>query len=132
MSILSHVSRALVVEDDYLLATQMQDFLSAFGCEEVITASRVNTALHAVNVGVRFAVLDVSLGGEPCDHIARRLSADVIPFIYVSGYQQEHHPELPLAPWVAKPAIERNLLEAISSALNPPGKKLSALRSDYA
>lgn len=115
--VLSYNSPALVVEDDFLLAMQMKDYLADFGCHETLIATRLDDAFLALSAGIRFAVIDVSLAGESCNELAAKLAVAGIPYIYVSGYQREDFPDLPPAPWVSKPASEAHLREAISTVL---------------
>lgn len=122
--VLSHISPALVVEDDVVLAMQMKDHLTDLGCPETIIATRVEKAFVALTAGIQFAVIDVSIAGESCNELAERLAMSRIPFIYVSGYQPGDFPELPAAPWVSKPASEEQLMEAISTALTQPSSHL--------
>ena len=117
MSILSTISRALVAEDNFVLAVELQDELFELGCPEALIACRLETAILALKVGVQFAVLDVELAGEPCTELAQRLAASSIPFIYFSGYEPEDFPQLPIAPWVGKPASSAQLAAAISAAV---------------
>lgn len=90
--VLSYNSPALVVEDDFLLAMQMKDYLADFGCHETLIATRLEEAFLALSAGIRFAVIDVSLAGESCNELAAKLAVAGIPYIYVSGYQREDFP----------------------------------------
>ena len=125
MSVLSQISHALVVEDDVVLALQIQDFLTDLGCAETVIAPRLDKAILALNVGVQFAVLDVALAGEPCTELAERLVTAGTPFIYFSGYRRDDFPDLPSAPWVNKPAADGHLLAAISAALAQSASRFS-------
>lgn len=117
MSVLSQISRALVAEDNFVLAVELQNELSDLGCPESVIASRVESAILALKVGVQFAILDVELAGEPCTELAERLVTFGVPFIYFSGYVREDFPELPSAPWVNKPASAGEIAAAISAAV---------------
>jgi DNA-binding response OmpR family regulator len=117
MAVLSQISRALVVEDNFVLAVELQSELFDLGCPESLIACRVENAILALNVGVQFAILDVELAGEPCTELAERLVASGIHFIYCSGYVREDFPELPNAPWINKPASAGELAAAISAAV---------------
>lgn len=79
MSVLSQISRALVAEDNFVLAVELQNELSDLGCPESVVASRVESAILALKVGVQFAILDVELAGEPCTELAERLVASRVP-----------------------------------------------------
>lgn len=117
MSVLTHVSRALVAEDNFVLAVELQQELFDLGCPEAVIACRVDSAILALKVGLQFAVVDVELDGEPCTELAERLVASGIPFVYFSGYRREDFPELPSAPWVNKPASAGELAAAISAVV---------------
>ncbi|MGV3576386.1 MAG: hypothetical protein ACO1O4_14770 [Devosia sp.] len=123
MSVLSGISCALVAEDNFVLAIELQNELSDLGCPESVIASRLESAILALNVGVQFAILDVELAGEPCTELAERLVAAGVPFMYFSGYVREDFPELPSAPWINKPAssgeIAAAILAAVQQALHP-------------
>lgn len=129
MSVLTHISYALVAEDNFVLAVELQQELFDLGCPEAVIACRVESAILALKVGVQFAVLDVELAGVPCTELAERLVASGIPFIYFSGYGREDFPELPTAPWVNKPASSGELAAAISAAVaqHPPRRAIPSL-----
>lgn len=117
MSVLSQISRALVAEDNFVLAVELQNELSDLGCPESVIASRIESAILALKVGVQFAILDVELAGEPCTELAERLVASRVPFIYFSGYVRADFPELTSDPWVNKPASAGEIAAAILAAV---------------
>lgn len=117
MSILSKISSALVVEDNYLLAAQMQEFLIELGCQKTRVATTLEKALLEIDGGVEFAVLDVAIKDDACSSLAGRLAASGVPFIYFTGYDRRDFPDLPSAPWVSKPGSETLLLAAVAEAL---------------
>lgn len=117
MSVLSQISRALVAEDNFVLAVELQNELFDLGCPESVIACRVESAILALKVGVQFAILDVELAGEPCTELAERLVASGVPCIYFSGYVREDFPELPSAPWVNKPASAGEIAAAVLAAV---------------
>jgi len=130
MVTLDQVQTSLIVEDDFIIAMEMAERLERLGCRDVQTASKVESALEAVRKGVQFAVLEVSVCGKSCARIAEMLTALGIPFIYFTGYPQNTFPDLPDAPWLAKPADEVDVELAISDALNrgwkPPEPSVEA------
>lgn len=124
MVTLDQIQVALVVEDDFLIAIDMQTHLERLGCRDVQTANTVESALEFIRAGVQFAVLDISLGGKSCAPIAEMLTALGIPFFYFSGYPRSSHPDLPDAPWLAKPAGDADVEEAVSATLSRPTKPI--------
>ncbi|KIT17535.1 HWE histidine kinase domain-containing protein [Jannaschia aquimarina] len=84
------VERALVVEDNLIIALDTADMLSELGAGEVVTASSVSEAMQALDEG-RFdlALLDVNLGSETSIVVAQRLADEGVPFALTTGYGEE-------------------------------------------
>ena len=79
--------RALIVEDNVIIAMDCEAVLRDMGCGEVVLASSVAQGLKAIeNTEIGFAVLDVNLGNETSFAIADVLGEKAIPFIFASGY----------------------------------------------
>ena len=78
--------RILVVEDNFLLAETLRDFLEDCGCETVGPAPRVSVALPLCDDGLDGAMLDINLGQETCFEVADLLTERGIPFMFLSGY----------------------------------------------
>ncbi|MBU2532837.1 MAG: PAS domain S-box protein, partial [Alphaproteobacteria bacterium] len=80
--------RILVVEDEALIATELEDILTDANFEVLGPAGSVKHALDLIDrIGCDAAVLDLNLGGnETSEPIARRLMRDGTPFVVVSGY----------------------------------------------
>jgi DNA-binding response OmpR family regulator len=79
--------RVLIVEDEYLVALMIKDFLVEFGCATVGPIGSVAKALAAIDVETfDVAVLDVNLAGEKIYPVAETLAARGVPFLLVSGY----------------------------------------------
>ena len=81
------VYRILVVEDEFLIAMELDNILRTAGYEVVGPVPNVSGALHLL-VGERpdAAVLDVSLEGEPVTPVAEVLRAMLVPFVLASAY----------------------------------------------
>ena len=77
----------LVVEDQMLIAMDLERLLSDAGMmiDGVATSHREATAALSKN-RPDIAILDVNLGEETSEPIARQLLADGIPFIFATGY----------------------------------------------
>lgn len=82
--------RILVVEDEMLVAMNIEDMLLDLGHEVAGLASRLGPAL-ALAVEGRFdaAMLDVNLDGEPSFPVADLLAGRGIPFLFATGYGRQ-------------------------------------------
>jgi CheY-like chemotaxis protein len=77
----------LIVEDDPIIALDVEDTLLGFGVKTVRTAGSVAKALALIDAQPPdFALLDVSLNREKSFAVAERLEALKIPFAFVTGY----------------------------------------------
>ena len=81
--------RVLVVEDEFLIALDIQRMLEGEGVKTVLTASRVAQALDLFLSGGPFdaAVLDLRLDRETSTPVAERLHAAGVPFVFLTGGQ---------------------------------------------
>ncbi len=81
--------RVLVVEDEYLIALEVENALLDAGCIVVGPFASVQAALAAAKVeNVDVALLDVNVAGEMVFPVAYVLEAKGIPFLFVTGYGQ--------------------------------------------
>ena len=79
--------RVLIVEDEFLVATLIEDMLTSAGCVVSGPIPRLAEALDAVDCGTfDAAVLDVNLGGDRVYPVADALSRRNVPFVFVTGY----------------------------------------------
>lgn len=79
--------RVLIVEDEFLLAMQLEDMLTDLGHEVTATVTRIDRALElAGEVGVDFAILDINVAGILSFPVADVLRRRGIPFVFASGY----------------------------------------------
>jgi CheY-like chemotaxis protein len=114
--------RILVVEDDYLVASLIQDVLESAGCVVSGPIPRLPQAVDAAKAeACDAAVLDVNLGGTRVFPVAEVLTQRHIPFVFVTGYganalPDEHHGR----PMIRKPFRNDELLCAVSHLVKPP------------
>lgn len=79
--------RILVVEDEFLIRTLLEDMLTDLGHEVAGSAATVDEARHlAVAGGFDLAILDVNLEGQEIFPVAEILAERNLPFIFVTGY----------------------------------------------
>jgi DNA-binding NtrC family response regulator len=88
------VPKVLVVEDDSLLAFEMQDILSDAGYSVVGPVATVAKALALIDSQEPHAAfLDCNLDGEYATAVALTLTAKKIPFVVMTGYERESLPD---------------------------------------
>ncbi|MEO8986771.1 MAG: response regulator [Rhodanobacter sp.] len=113
--------RAIVIEDDFLLAQVLVDALASLGCKVLGSASNVADGVHlATESRCDFAIVDLDLKGQIALPVLDRLRGRGIPFLVATGAFSEDIP----APYVdamrlSKPYNLRELKQAL--ALLVPG-----------
>lgn len=111
--------RILIVEDEPLVALVLGLTLSEAGYVVIGPANSVSQALAALSQsGCDAALLDVNLGTETSEPIARELMKRRTPFAFLTGYTREQLPEImQTAPLLNKPVSEKTLIAAIERML---------------
>jgi DNA-binding NtrC family response regulator len=98
-------SDVLIVEDDPIIALDVEDTILGFGVKTVRTAANVAKALELIDLRApEFVLLDVSLIREKSFAVAERLETLKIPFAFVTGYGAAAR--LPVA-FAAKPKLPK-------------------------
>ncbi len=110
--------RILVVEDEMLVAMNIEDMLLDLGHEVAGLASRLEPALSLAREGsFDLAMLDVNLAGEASFPVADALRERGIPFLFATGYgAQGIAEEYRSAPVLQKPFRARDLEDALREA----------------
>lgn len=113
-------SRVLIVEDEALVALQLQNDLEENGYRVVGPARSLKHGLIlASREQIDVALLDVSLGRETSAAIAEQLLSRNIPFAFATGYSDfsilPHH--LQKAPKLTKPYIVRDICKVVDGLL---------------
>ena len=112
----------LVVEDEFLIAMDLELLLRRHGWRVLGPAATVNEALRLLQSETPdVALLDINLRGEPVAPVAAELRARGVPFVLASAYDGPGLREAVLAgaPAVGKPTDERRLLAALARAVAP-------------
>src|SRR4051812_27625169 len=79
--------RVLVVEDQFVIALDMEQMLRVLGADTVDLATNIPDALAIIErTPPDLAILDLKLGTETTVAIAEALQARAIPLIFVTGY----------------------------------------------
>jgi DNA-binding NtrC family response regulator len=87
----------LIVEDDYMIATDLTQWFEDAGAEVVGPAGSVSKALALVTSNAErldAAVLDVNLRDQKVFPVADALSKAGVPFIFATGYDAHIIPKI--------------------------------------
>ncbi|MCJ8139289.1 HWE histidine kinase domain-containing protein [Falsirhodobacter halotolerans] len=112
-------AHVMLLEDQFLIAMDVEAMLEDAGFQTISLASNVNDALALVESGVvELAVLDVNLGRETSLPVAEALHARGIPFVFATGYDEgsalpKHMRDVQV---VRKPYDQGNLVAALTES----------------
>lgn len=111
--------RVLIIEDEPLVALDIATLLEEADYDVVGTASTVGEALDFIRrPGIDMALLDGNLKGEPVDEVAHALDHSRIPFLFVSGYGEQHLPkDFANRPILTKPFSSSQLVDGAAGLL---------------
>ncbi len=111
--------RILIIEDEPLVAMELEASLTAAGCEVAGLAGTLAEARSLVaQADFDAALLDVNLAGRPVDEIAAALTQKNRPFAFVTGYGREALPRaFQDAIMLHKPFSREQLLAAVDVLL---------------
>jgi CheY-like chemotaxis protein len=114
-------ARILLVEDDFIVAFDMQTMLEEQGAQVIGPASSVaqaRTLLSGANPNI--AVLDVNLNGELVFPLTEDLQQRGIPFVFATAYADDHRlypASAQHAPRLAKPVLPNVLVRQLAKLL---------------
>jgi len=113
--------RVLVVEDEWLIATLLEDMLGELGHAVVATAPSLDEALAAVREqSFDLALVDLNLNGQSARSVADSLAERGIPFACTTGYGRTDLDErFRGRPILHKPFELKDLEAVIAQALQP-------------
>jgi DNA-binding response OmpR family regulator len=126
--VMQPAARILVVEDEFLVAMQIDAILTRAGWR-VIGSDTLSSAVSLARKSTcDAALLDVNLRGERVDEVAAILFARSVPFLFVSGYGRGNLPAAfrQSVELIAKPFSDRTLVEAVRNLIRNKGKLASA------
>ncbi|HEX7877001.1 MAG TPA: hypothetical protein VF489_10510 [Sphingobium sp.] len=113
----------LVVEDDYYLASDTARSLKEAGAHVLGPCSTEEAARDKIrDAPLSAAVLDINLRGERSFALAYELKARAIPFLFLSGYDQEVIPaDFDGVALLQKPGEPRKIISALARMLGSDG-----------
>ncbi len=115
--------RCFVLDDEFLIALDIQQILENAGAAHVACAAAVPEAIALLRAEPSFdvAVLDVKLSGPDRNSlgVASLLAENGTPFIFLTGMRVDdvHAKQFPQAPVIEKPYDTAVLLDAVRRAL---------------
>jgi DNA-binding response OmpR family regulator len=111
----------LILEDETMIAMMIEDELVDAGYGVAGPFPTCSSAFSWLSTSTPdLAVLDTQLQDGSCRDIAVELRRRGIPFVVYSGATDTHMTALAGAPWVAKPALGKTLLDALTRAITLP------------
>lgn len=123
----------LIVEDEILIAMDLEDMVAEMGGKAIASAYNIETAIRlAESIEADAAILDVDIAGQLVFPVADILAARGIPFLFNTGHSAEEmlRARYKSAPICRKPTLPRQLKQALQlllSSRNDPSGKGDAL-----
>ena len=110
-------AQVLIVEDQYLIARDMERAVKAMGGQVAGSARGVGEALGFLSTApVDLVVLDIHLNGENAFPVAMELIRRKVPFVLATGYENWVLPEaLRGRPRIEKPVTVEGLRSAVEA-----------------
>jgi CheY-like chemotaxis protein len=114
--------RILVMEDEFLIAMDVEQLCQDHGAEEVIILRTLKELgdRPVEDRGINVAVVDVMLAGESTVEFAKTLQDSKVPFVFATGYAENENlfEAFPGIRVVGKPYAGPTLITAIVEAVN--------------
>ena len=116
--------RVLVLEDEPLIAWDLQEVLERLGFEVVGPVSTCEAALELIwSKDIDAAILDLLIGDGTCEVVANELSLSGIPCAFASSFDSHPlHGRFPVAPIITKPADEGRIAAAVATLVQSPAR----------
>ncbi|MBV8393955.1 MAG: response regulator [Alphaproteobacteria bacterium] len=113
------MTRALIVEDEVLVAMLLEEMLLDLGHAVGAVSSHLDEAVAlAAQETFDFAVLDINLNGKKSFPVADVLAARGVPFLFATGYGARAL----MAPWLDRPILQKPYsLDELRRALGKVG-----------
>jgi CheY-like chemotaxis protein len=114
------VTKALLVEDEFLIAADMEAILRDMGFEPLIAASVPDALRILAEGGVGVAVLDYRLGNTDTESVGAKLREQRIPFALCSGSTPDQTGSaFHGVPFVSKPYTDQVFRQVVRSLVTP-------------
>ncbi len=108
----------LVVEDEPLIALDVQECLQDEGAQVFCAQTLANAVLLADRPGLSAAVLDYELAGKVGHSVCDRLMKQSVPFLFYSGWDaNELHDRWGNVRILSKPVLPQEIVSALRELL---------------
>ena len=111
--------RILVLEDEFLIAMDVEQICRDYGASDVIIARTIEEAEAALDsAAFDAAIFDLMLNQKSTLGLAARLNDQAVPFIFASGYDGfgDSANPFPHVKLVSKPYSDVDLVGALAAA----------------
>jgi DNA-binding NtrC family response regulator len=111
--------RVLVLEDEFLIAMDVEQICRDYGASDVIIARTIEEAEAALDsAAFDAAIFDLILNQQSTLGLAARLNEKAVPFIFASGYDGfgESSNPFPDVKLVGKPYSDVEIVGALAAA----------------
>ena len=108
-------SSVLILEDEPLIAMDLEDAVEKIGFASVTTLTRSEDATVWLESNCpTLAIIDIQLKDGPCVEVAETLDKRAVPFIVCSGAERwEIHKAFRKGIWLPKPCDPVRLIDAV-------------------
>jgi DNA-binding response OmpR family regulator len=109
--------RILIIEDEPMIALDLQDLLEDAGFDVVGVAGKLEKALALIDsTAIDAAIVDANLAGVSSSPAAAALAERRVPFIVLSGYSlKQQEAAFPKALFIQKPCRPAQLINALKA-----------------
>ncbi len=109
--------RILIIEDEPMIALDLQDLLEDAGFDVVGVAGKLDKAMKLIaSMPLDAAIVDANLGGVSSSPAAIALADRRVPFILLSGYSlKQQDAAYPKALFIQKPCRPAQLINALKA-----------------
>jgi CheY-like chemotaxis protein len=120
--------RILVLEDEYLIAMDVEQLCRDYGAGDVVIAADLSE-IDPEEINTRFdaAIVDLMLNGTSTLDFASRLRDQKVPFVFASGHSEpgEIQASFPGVTLIGKPYAGADLIEALATACGRPPTQIT-------
>ena len=111
-------ARILIVEDDPMLALDLEELIVDAGFKIAVAGKLEKTLALIESGGFDAAIVDANLAGVSASPLASAMTARGLPFIVLSGYSTEQlQGAFPGALFLQKPCRPAQLIQALNTIL---------------
>jgi CheY-like chemotaxis protein len=114
--------RLLIVEDEALVAMELEDILGDLGYEVLAVCGSVDRALSTIDDlygRLNGAIIDANLGGTSALPVAEALETRQVPFVIASGYSGDEIRRLGFhCPRIGKPYRREEIQQAVGAMVD--------------